>query len=71
MLLIAKIAVSAVFVLGVTAAAERLGPRLGAINLVGSLALVGLGLAPALMLAYAVDIAYLVLVVRVSRRRQR
>jgi hypothetical protein len=38
-------------------------------NLVGSLVLVRLG--PALILAYAADIVYLALVVRVSRRRQR
>jgi len=40
-------------------------------NLVGSLVLVKLGLASALVLAYAVDIAYLALVVGVSRRRRR
>ena len=40
-------------------------------NLVGSLVLVRLGLAPALVLAYAVDIAYLALVVGGLRRWRR
>ena len=40
-------------------------------NLVGSLALVKLGLSLALVLAYAADIAYLILVLRVARWRRR
>src|SRR5262245_14880620 len=40
-------------------------------NLVGSLALVPLGLASALVLAYAADLAYLALAVRVTRWRRR
>jgi hypothetical protein len=40
-------------------------------NLVGSLTLVNLGLVPSLVLAYAADLAYLVVVLRVMRPRRR
>jgi len=40
-------------------------------NLVGSLTVVLLGLGPALVLAYAADLAYLAMVVPLSRRRHR
>ena len=72
-LLIAKVVVSVGFVLVGTAAAERLVPS-GAFgvclfNVVAFLCLERLGLALTVSLAYAVDIAYIVVVARLSRPR--